>query len=868
MRTVHVYLCVLDTDDAVNTVVIRDIDDVIRRGKASAMAGHAVLVHVGLARPDDDSLRSHLRSWRGSVLLTASARWALGGDVASHVCEVSSIQLRGNPDPLPIHLALSGWGYQREAPAGMRPLEHGRPKDAVGGASGFMSSESELQFWSELRDLPPAKREELTAHRERSIRHNCSSWSVQLMAMKGPEWFRDRPVAEVPLRVRTRNCLQSQRDSSPRTIGDLDQWPDSRLLRIRSFGRTSLRDLHTALVETLVQGPCAGGTPTDHSDSLRLNISERWCRCRRMIHACVPDVRVSELRLSARSRRVLEEHAIDTLGVLETYDDQDLLALDTFGLRSLRDVVEAVESLHAFETWVDSDPRAAEQSGVVSHESGRAALPPDMTLRRSLSRTLQRLTPNQRAIIEGRLGAAGQPVTLRALGDTVGLTRERVRQIELHQIRTIIDEEVWDDEMRARLDAALSRRDSPLSLRLLVAMDGWFDGFEDHLDFLSGVIHAFGDDQYHCWDLDGVGRIVSRIDGEQWTQMSGRLSSVLEQVADRELRVSDVREYASMIASSDNAPELASTLAEWFLSEAVLSGEDDRQDARVISQSGSIADLCISVLRQSEVPMHYTEVHRMMEAHRAQPVDVRRVHGVLSRGALLYGRGCFGLMKHLGLDDTIRIELANAVQEVLDGGSSGRQWHCEELLDILSEEGVKLPTEMTPYKLSILLHGVSGLEYLGRLVWMRTDIAESSAGRRHVADLVEDAIRDAGQPLSAEEIWEAVAEHRGTSGYRLVPETSRVIRVSRGVFGLLDRDLGLSTSNLEEWQECVSKAISCAESLDIDDIKALQGSCASDLLRESDARLLGRVAAKMIGLRLTRGGQLIRSPVSLEAGAQ
>jgi RNA polymerase primary sigma factor len=53
----------------------------------------------------------------------------------------------------------------------------------------------------------------------------------------------------------------------------------------------------------------------------------------------------------------------------------------------------------------------------------------------ALSRALDRLTPRMRKIIELRFGlAGGEPMLLEAVGREVGLTRERVRQLEAEAI--------------------------------------------------------------------------------------------------------------------------------------------------------------------------------------------------------------------------------------------------------------------------------------------------------------------------------------------------------------------------------------------------------------------------------------------------
>ena len=56
----------------------------------------------------------------------------------------------------------------------------------------------------------------------------------------------DRPVAELDLSVRASNCLEAE---SIQTIGDLVKMAESEMLKIKNFGRTSLKEVTARLAE-------------------------------------------------------------------------------------------------------------------------------------------------------------------------------------------------------------------------------------------------------------------------------------------------------------------------------------------------------------------------------------------------------------------------------------------------------------------------------------------------------------------------------------------------------------------------------------------------------------------------------------------
>lgn len=89
------------------------------------------------------------------------------------------------------------------------------------------------------------------------------------------------------------------------------------------------------------------------------------------------------------------------------------------------------------------DPREAEKRLDLAADpsSDPLAQLESAELEQALIGKLQVLEPLERTIIELRFGINGrEPLTLREVGETVGLTREWVRQVELKALRRLLDE--------------------------------------------------------------------------------------------------------------------------------------------------------------------------------------------------------------------------------------------------------------------------------------------------------------------------------------------------------------------------------------------------------------------------------------------
>jgi hypothetical protein len=158
---------------------------------------------------------------------------------------------------------------------------------------------------------------------------------------------------------------------------------------------------------------------------------------------------VEELRLSTRARRCLRRAGIDTLGKLVERTPKDLLSIRGFGQGCLSEVITELRGRQLSLR----DPGSARGLGLVStstdHRQGPPlpARQPRPTMRvpseplvisaSSLERAVDelmrwaRVPESRRPALAARFGwPDGRRRTLQQAGDMVGLTRERIRQIE------------------------------------------------------------------------------------------------------------------------------------------------------------------------------------------------------------------------------------------------------------------------------------------------------------------------------------------------------------------------------------------------------------------------------------------------------
>jgi transcriptional regulator with XRE-family HTH domain len=525
----------------------------------------------------------------------------------------------------------------------------------------------------------------------------------------------------------------------------------------------------------------------------------------------------------------------------------DLLKIPNFGRKSLNDLAIALRSTARSgpilknshnETYQQVEKASDVTKFVMGHkdelQDDSTYKPPSWgSFKLAFESNKSRLKENQASVLSQRIGTEGEKMTLEEISEKMGITRERVRQIEAGAIEIFRADGVWESELVTRLDDILREREDPLPAQSLGIFDPWFADVENMIPEFKFILDRVLDDQFFLLEINGC-RFVTRISKNEWCKAVREGILLLERAAQDKISKANARRGVEELLLSKGA-ELASEL--WATTQTMaLFAKDEYGTERVVGVGTGAESLVAAVLAASDRPLHFTEIPKCVQDAFGRSVEVRRAHNAARIVGLLFGRGTFGTLRHCPLTPEEMDILRQEAEEIILSGSRGRQWTCFELVEKLGERALDFEDRINRYVVHIALHSSSVLSNLGRFVW--TQSGERPSGTQDRIDITQatlSVLQSAGRPMTKDEIRAALLRDRGLTGCFQIHPRGSLVRTSAGCWGILERDIPLS---YDEIRNVCSSAAMLLESdqcgMHLTEIKERLRDATPEILRVED----------------------------------
>lgn len=494
----------------------------------------------------------------------------------------------------------------------------------------------------------------------------------------------------------------------------------------------------------------------------------------------------SDLSITVRVSNVLTRLGIKIVADLARLTVADLLQTANFGRTSAKDLLSSLDSA------LNAGPKDQQNGSIQIYDvtsedqRGGSIETQDATLLAALNRSFISHATRDQDILRRRMGLDGPAETLAEIGEHYNVTRERIRQIEARSVRRLVTKGIWNDLLTSKLQSLLEVRTYPLPLLGLEAVDPWFTGMAKQpftlRYLLANVSHAGAS----IFEIDGL-EYLALINQEQWTTTVAEARRLLAGGVGQNWTESHCKYLVSGLLPP-KSPEFCNLL--WSKA-AALCHFVEEDGHRVFKTYGRGAEQVVeAVLEEAEAPLHYTAIAERVARKSGRRIDLRLAHGAAANVGLLFGRGTYGVWKHLALSASEVNDLANRAEDIVALGPSDRQWHSSEMIAMLADQGWAGPAA-DKYALDAVLSARGTLQSLGRMVWAQRISVASDAVRIDVRQSIISTLQAAGRPLPAGEIRQRLVASRGLNHQLQILVADPILRVAPGTWGLNDRDVAI-----------------------------------------------------------------------------
>lgn len=521
------------------------------------------------------------------------------------------------------------------------------------------------------------------------------------------------------------------------------------------------------------------------------------------LQACPPwflDDKIEYLNLTVRLANVFRTYGIETIGDLASKGYNGLLLLPNLGQGSIHALAsllhrafldgDVLTKKHLHDDLRPSMDRASTDAVPVASAPLIETIPDIVS---GFVEAAQLLTIQERGVWAARTGFRCEPQTLQQISDQIGLTRERVRQIELKIYNKIGRHRFWP-ELGDRLDALLEGRSAPLMLEGLAALDPWFKG-SDQLAFpLEEVFGHIFDSKFSVIKI-GAASFVSHLSESAWNEAVDTSKALLHAAVPEKID----EDYAKSQIESllvGQGEELREEL--WAEVSRLALWAQHPGKPRALSGFGRTAEAVVqAVLDASVSPLRIEEIYRQASLLIQPPPDLRAINRAAQSIALIYGRATYGLLSQCPLSADERALIRGEAEDAIAGGDAARQWHTSELFDELMARSLDFDGRLTKYIINIALRESKCLVYMQRMVWgLKESWTGGAASRLDVRQAVISLLETEGKPLTTGQIREKLMADRGVSASFQIFNYGPLVRIGTGMWGLAHRDITLKNLDL------------------------------------------------------------------------
>ncbi len=620
---------------------------------------------------------------------------------------------------------------------------------------------NDLSYQLNEEDLPKEVRIRLGKHRLSFLYGLIEKPTIENLIPILPPWIYQSEIIKcLEIDIRCKNCLAA---AGIYYFHHFFDYPDSKLLRLPNFGRKSYENL----INEIVNGVCSfldNSVTQYHSFGFIQNVIDRIYDQPENINSLLSKLNEFYFQKNPETNTNSESKSLDI-----NFSNTDNSQLTTISNGHYQgEKTTALDTNDTFNTLLEH----------LEHFS---------------SSFIKK--PNYQTTFKLRLGISSRPKNLQEVGDLIGVTRERVRQIEkkiLNQFEKKFD---IKSQLIRRLDTIRSEISIPLTVTGLSSFDKWFEGMESRPWLLDSLFSALRITNYrlHAYEND---LIIAPGDYDLIGSTIRAVKTMIQERFDSGVTKLDIEEFVSSLIGYET-PELIDTVVfEATKNIAFYPGDN----GKVMFLGSKVKASIANVLASSETALNCNEITKILNEEYGINGEVNYFRNICNTSFYQYAPSTFGLLKHANLSNDEINKIADYCFGIILDGGAGKQWHCDKLLDLLTEEDSSFKDKLDKYKLRVCLLRSEKFIDLGRMTFVIKSDETISGGikRIEIAEFIEAILEKSPTPMHKEDIYKIIEQDRGLGDCTQIFHTGRLISTSPGTWGLIDKHLCLSDLDFRE----------------------------------------------------------------------
>ena len=409
-----------------------------------------------------------------------------------------------------------------------------------------------------------------------------------------------------------------------------------------------------------------------------------------------------------------------------------------------------------------------------------AGMGPAKSLDEGLTMMFGKLSKRQTEVMTMRMGIdRGTPMSGIEVARALGVSRQNVSAVETSALQRF-GRHVWLPGFGERIDAMV--RDKGLLTPEALRSDPWFASLSPKR-------------------VPAVAYLVEKICGKS-VDVRSLIGTPTAELEERmvDLKAAAVRRMDGMVGASlddcrDAVMSIAAKLPKDFRqrlwSEVRKDLVFDRGvEPRLLSPVSTMTAVIRRYLSKSPTPVRWQDVVAELKRALMREFDGKRLMKALEREAIHFGKGRYGLVKHIGLSDRERTVL----KEVLEREVRAAYYRTLSMVGAIAVAEREFPgTPMTEGIVEYLLRDSLLVRRTGKGGWKAVAGVD---GRRTSLAMATRFVESAGKPIRKQALLAAMS----SNGVRVldIVATFPLFEDADGMVGLVDRDFGYPPQRLAD----------------------------------------------------------------------